>query len=84
MKINNLSDLEIWLEQENYTIVNHEAVQQIYDMITNKLNELNLLYNKNDNKLYLELLNSLLVILIYKYASLKIYKIYIYINKIRL
>ena len=56
MKINNLSDLEIWLEQENYTIVNHEAVQQIYDMITNKLNELNLLYNKNDNKLYLELL----------------------------
>ena len=56
MKINNLSDLKIWLEKENYTIVNHEAVQQIYDMITNKLNELNLLYDENDNKLYLEFL----------------------------
>ena len=56
MKINNPTDLKIWLEQENYTIVNHETIEQIYDMITTKLNELNLLYNENDNKLYLELL----------------------------
>jgi hypothetical protein len=61
MKINNLSDLKIWLEQENYTIVRQEAIEQIYDMITKKLNELNLVYDKNNNQLYLDLLKFIVI-----------------------
>lgn len=56
MQIKTLSDLKIWLDQDLGSINRQDIVDKIYEMITEKLNNLQLNYNQHDNKLYMEFL----------------------------
>ena len=56
MQIKNLTDLKIWLDQDLGSINRQDIVDKIYEIITNKLNIMELDYQKDDNKLYMELL----------------------------
>lgn len=56
MEIKNLMDLQIWLEQDLGSINRQDMIDKIYEIITNKLNSLDLEYLQEDNKLYMELL----------------------------
>ena len=56
MEIKTLTDLKMWLEQDLGSINRQDVVDKIYEMITNKLNIMELEYHKFDNKLYMELL----------------------------
>ena len=56
MKIKNIMDLQIWLEQDLGSINRQDMIDKIYEKITNKLNSMELEYHQQDNKLYMELL----------------------------
>ena len=56
MKIKNIIDLQIWLEQDLGSINRQDMIDKIYEKITNKLNSMELEYHQQDNKLYMELL----------------------------
>lgn len=56
MEIKNLLNLKIWLDQDLGSINRQDIVDKIYEMITNKLTNMQLEYHQKDNKLYMELL----------------------------
>lgn len=57
MEINNITDLKIWLDQDLGSINRQDMLDKIFEMITNKLNIMELDYHKDNRKLYMELLN---------------------------
>ena len=56
MEIKTLTNLKIWLEQDLGSLNRQDIVEKIYEMITNKLDSMELGYHQQDNKLYMELL----------------------------
>lgn len=57
MEINNITDLKLWLDQDLGSINRQDMLDKIFEMITNKLNIMELDYHKDNRKLYMELLN---------------------------
>lgn len=56
MEIKTLTDLQLWLDQDLGSLNRQDMVDKIYEMITNKLDSMELEYHQDDNKLYMELL----------------------------